>query len=176
MTSDSINEEARIGDERLLEQAAEIIQGCIGELTGTGQHVVALDASATVCDAVRSMIENRVGVVLIVDGERLAGLFSERDVLTRVIAHHLNPVETPVTDVMTESPECLSADAEIVYALNRMTVGGFRHIPIVDNEGRPQAVLSMRDVVQHIVSFYPNEIFNLPANPDANISRQREGA
>lgn len=176
MTTDSINEETRIGDERLNDQMAEIISGSIAELAVIGNRVVSLQKSASVADAVAAMIEHRVGAVLVVENETLVGLFSERDVLTRVVAQGRTPAETPLSEVMTENPQSLTFDEEIVFALNRMTVGGFRHIPIVDGARVPQAMLSMRDVVQHIVSFYPNEVFNLPCTPDGNISRQREGA
>ena len=76
----------------------------------------------------------------------------------------------------TCSGEQLSPDHEIVYALNTMTVGGYRHIPIVDDTGAAIAVLSMRDVMEHIVEFYSDEVFNLPDAPNRAISPRREGA
>ena len=79
------------------------------------------------------------------------------------------PAETPIVDVMTPDPECLCFDDEIVFALNKMTVGGFRHVPILDEDGVPTAVVSMRDVVDHIVSYYSDEVFNLPATPGARV-------
>ena len=175
MSSDNIDEEERIANEQLA-QATEIIRGTIRELSGLNEAVVSLDRSATVADAVNAMIENRMGALLIVEDGKLYGLFSERDVLTRVVAQGRVPAETPITDVMTPDPECLSFDDEIVFALNKMTVGGFRHIPILDNDGTAIAVVSMRDVVAHIVSYYPDEVFNLPSDPDSGLSSQREGA
>lgn len=122
------------------------------------------------------MIQNRMGAILIVDDNKLVGLFSERDVLTRVVAQGRIPAETPIVDVMTPDPECLCFDDEIVFALNKMTVGGFRHVPILDEDGAPTAVVSMRDVVDHIVSYYSNEVYNLPATPESRVSSTREGA
>ncbi|MCP4783643.1 MAG: CBS domain-containing protein [Fuerstiella sp.] len=176
MSSDGIEEEERIANERLNDPDAEFIHGSIRELSGLHDTIVALDRSATVGDAVQTMIQNRLGVILIVEDNKLIGLFSERDVLTRVVAQERVPAVTPIVDVMTPDPECLHFDDEIVFALNKMTVGGFRHVPILDDDGAPIAVVSMRDVVDHIVSYYSNEVFNIPATPDARVSSRREGA
>jgi len=175
MSSDIINEEERVACAQRVE-TAEIIRGTIRELCGLNQRVIALDRSATVADAVNAMIQNRTGALLIVEDGTLCGMFSERDVLTRVVAQRRVPAETPITDVMTPDPECLSFDDEIVFALNKMIVGGFRHIPILDKNGTAITVVSMRDVVAHIVSYYPGEVFNLPSDPAAGLTRQREGA
>lgn len=175
MSSDGIDEEEQIANEQQA-QATKLVRGTIRELSGLNERVVSLDRSATVADAVDAMIQNHMGALLIVEDGKLYGLFSERDVLTRVVAKGRTPAETPITDVMTPDPECLSFDDEIVFALNKMTVGGFRHIPILDKNDTAIAVVSMRDVVAHIVSYYSVEVFNLPSNPDAGLSSQREGA
>jgi len=175
MSSDIIDEEERVADEQQVE-TAEIIRGNIRELCGLNERVIALDRSATVDDAVNAMIQNHIGTVLIVEGGKLYGMFSERDVLTRVAAQGQVPAETPIVDVMTPAPECLSFDDEIVFALNKMVIGGFRHVPILDENGTPIAVVSMRDVMAHIVSFYPCEVFNLPPEPAVGRAGQREGA
>lgn len=175
MSNDIIKEEERVAAEQQVE-TAEIIRGTIREVCGLSERVVALDRSATVADAVKAMIQNRIGTLLIVEDGKLYGMFSERDVLTRVAAQGRVPEETPIVDVMTHAPECLSFDDEIVFALNKMVVGGFRHIPLLDRNGTPIAVVSMRDVMAHIVSFYPSEIFNLPPEPSVGRAGQREGA
>lgn len=175
MSSDSIDEEERIANEQQA-QDTKMVRGTIRELSGLNKRVVSLDRSATVADAVNAMIQNHMGALLIIEDGRLYGLFTERDVLTRVVAQGRVPAETSIRDVMTPDPECLSFDDEIVFALNKMTVGGFRHIPILDKHGTAVAVVSMRDVVAHIVSYYSAEVFNLPSNPDAGLSSEREGA
>ncbi|PYQ20449.1 MAG: CBS domain-containing protein, partial [Acidobacteria bacterium] len=71
----------------------------------------------------------------------------------------------PVSEVMTPDPDSLGPDDGVAFALNRMIVGGFRHIPIVDDEGEPVAMLSQRDVVAFIVSRMPKRILNLPPDP-----------
>ena len=176
MISDRIEEEERIALEQQRDHEAEVIRGSIRELSGLQEEVVALDSKATVAEAVTAMIDNRVGAVLIIEDQKLLGLFSERDVLTRVVAQGRELAETPLVDVMTPDPECLSFDHKLVFALNKMTVGGYRHIPILDKEGVPIAVISMRDVMEHIVSFFATEVFNLPDDPDDSVTRKREGA
>jgi CBS domain-containing protein len=71
----------------------------------------------------------------------------------------------PVSEVMTPEPETLGPDDGIAYALQRLIVGGFRHIPIVDEDGRPLAVLSQRDFVAFILAQLPERILNLPPDP-----------
>jgi CBS domain-containing protein len=176
MISDRIDEEERIAFEQQRDDSAEAIRGCLGELTGLHDQVVALGPSATVADAVTAMIDQRVGAVLVIENQKLLGLFSERDVLTRVVSRGRVLSETPIAEVMTPDPKCLSFDHELVFALNKMTVGGYRHVPILDNDGIPIAVISMRDVMEHIVSFFANEVFNLPDDPEASFTREREGA
>jgi CBS domain-containing protein len=175
MSSDIIKEEERVANEQQVE-TAEIIRGTIRELCGVSGEVISLNRSATVADAVSAMIQNHIGTVLIMEDGKLYGMFSERDVLTRVAAQGRVPAETAIVEVMTHAPECLSFDDEIVFALNKMVVGGFRHVPILDRNGTPVAVVSMRDVMAHIVSFYPSEVFNLPPEPAVGRTGQREGA
>lgn len=175
MANDGIEEEEQIAQEQIDDQASEIIRGSIRDL-GLNKEVISLKPTATVADAVSTMIQHRLGAVLVVDNGKVLGLFTERDVLTRVAAVSGSEAETPISNVMTPNPECLSFDDEIVFALNKMTVGGFRHIPILNSDGVPKAVLSMRDVVEHIVSFYSDEVFNLPSTPRDGVPSKREGA
>ncbi len=140
------------------------------------QPVVCLPSTAKVSEAIQSMAEERVGIILIVDDEKLAGVFSERDVLLKVAAASLDINATSVADVMTRNPQTLRPHNELVYALNLMSVGGFRHVPIVDGDNHPVAVVSMRDIVEYIVSLYPDEVLKLPPSPDQSITQAREGA
>ena len=77
---------------------------------------------------------------------------------------------------MVREPECLAADASIAWVLNKMSVGGFRHVPAVDEEGRPQIIVSVRDVVQFLVERFPNAILNLPPEFGQDRYRTRDGA
>jgi CBS domain-containing protein len=101
--------------------------------------------------------------VLVQREGRIVGIFTERDVLRRVVSVAVNR-ERLVSEVMTPDPETLRPDDGIAFALNRMIVGGFRHIPILDDKGGA-AMLSQRDVVAFIVSRIPKRVLNLPPEP-----------
>ena len=110
------------------------------------------------------MVEHEIGAVLVEREGRAVGIFTERDVLRRVVLRGLDQAR-PVSEVMTRDPETLRLDDGIAFALNRMIVGGFRHVPIVDEGGRPQAVLSLREVVAFIIELLPGRVLNLPPDP-----------
>jgi CBS domain-containing protein len=118
--------------------------------------------SATLREAVGIMREHHVGCVLVVDGDRLAGILTERDLLLKMEGADL---AGPVSRLMTPDPETLQLDDPIVWALNRMAVGGYRHVPLVDSEGRPVGILSVKDIVHYIVALFPNEVLTLPPDP-----------
>ena len=123
--------------------------------------------------------EHRGCVVVTDDGtsnSKLIGIFTERDVLFRVVDRGRNPAALPIGEVMTPDPESLSVHSVVAYALNLMSVGGFRHVPVVDDEHRPAFVISVRDVVEFLVEAFPREILNLPAGPHVVSQRTREGA
>jgi signal-transduction protein with cAMP-binding, CBS, and nucleotidyltransferase domain len=82
---------------------------------------------------------------------------------------------TLVGDVMTEKPTTLEFDAELVYALNKMTVGGYRHLPLLKN-GEPVAVVAMRDIVEYIVSLYQDYVLKSGDEPSQILAHDREGA
>jgi CBS domain-containing protein len=133
-----------------------------------------------VSEAMHGMQKEHRGCVLVTetggsDGP-LVGIFTERDVLYRIIDRGRNPATLPLSDVMTRNPDALPAGSSIAFVLNRMAVGGFRHVPVVDENEHPVAVVSVRDVVQFLVEHFPREIMNLPPEVGGNITRSREGA
>ena len=77
---------------------------------------------------------------------------------------------------MTTEPEALPVEASVAWVLNKMAVGGFRHVPVVDDMGRPAFVISVRDVVEFLVEFFPNDVLNLPPEHRPPRSAKREGA
>jgi CBS domain-containing protein len=125
---------------------------------------VCVSETATIRDAIRLMLDKEIGAVLVEQDGRVVGIFTERDVLRRVATSGV-ALDRPVTDVMTADPEHLGPDDGIAFALNKMIVGGFRHVPILDERGAPLAVLSVREVVAFIVSLLPKRVMNLPPEP-----------
>ena len=130
---------------------------------------------SSVTDAVRAMQGEHRGAVLVTEdgttATKVIGIFTERDVLFRIVDGGRNPAVLGIAEVMTADPEVLQDDQSIAEALNLMSVGGFRHVPVVDSEGRPVFVLSVRDVVQFLVEAFPREILNL----GGGSQREREG-
>ncbi len=136
---------------------------------------VVVTPDATIGEAVRTMKEHRIGCLLVVRGEALVGIVTERDILTKAVGTDVS-TETAVGAIMTSDPETLRLEHELVYALNRMSVGGYRHVPLVDTAGRPVGVVSMRNFIDYIVECLASEVLNLPSDPDNLSGRGREGA
>ena len=135
---------------------------------------IVVDAMSTVSEAIQAMNEHHTGCVLVQRAGKLVGIFTERDVLTKVF-YRDDCRTAPVGEVMTANPETLQADDGIAFALNKMSVGGYRHIPIVESGGKPVGVLSVRDVVDFLVEIFPQEVLNLPPSSDNAIARSLDG-
>ena len=120
-----------------------------------GEHLHDLEASAPIVvgpeaslDAVvETMHRQEADCVLIVSGERLVGIFTDRDAVLKAAGSDLTSLR--VGDLMTPDPVVLRHDDPIAVAIHKMAVGGFRHIPIVE-DGRPTGVVTARDVFAHL--------------------------
>ena len=110
------------------------------------QEVVSAAGSMTVREAARLMKERRVGAILVVEQGKLAGVFTERDVVFRVVAEDRDVRTMPVAEVMTRDPQTIHPDKPFPDALHLMYEGGFRHVPVVE-DGRPVGVISARDAL-----------------------------
>ena len=110
------------------------------------QIILTLDPSATVRTAAREMKKRRVGAVMVMEAGKLAGIFTERDGLFRVLAEDLNPDTTPLSAVMTPNPTTISPDKKLSHALHIMHDGGFRHMPVAE-AGVPLGMVSIRDAL-----------------------------
>lgn len=112
------------------------------------RKVYSVDATRTVLEAARYMMEHNVGAVPVLRNGELMGILSERDIMNRVVAVGRTPGTTAVTEVMTANPRAVSADESIEECLFIMREFGFRHLPIV--EGREvMGLVSLRDVLMH---------------------------
>jgi CBS domain-containing protein len=111
----------------------------------------------------------------VLGGDQLAGIFTERDVLMRVAGRVLEPERTLVSACMTPDPVILPADSSVAYALHIMVLEGFRHIPVMDEAGKPTAVVSMSDLIEYLSDFFNRDVLNLPPEPHVKY-RNREGA
>ncbi|HUO05752.1 MAG TPA: CBS domain-containing protein [Candidatus Binataceae bacterium] len=132
--------------------------------------------STSLAETVRLMQKERRASVLILEDGKLAGIFTERDVLMKIAGRGIDLERTPVAVHMTPDPFTLPSDANVAYALDKMVHEGFRHIPLVDDDGRPTAVVSMRHLVEYLGEIYARELLNIPPDPKAQSFRSREGA
>ena len=104
----------------------------------------------------------RRAAVLVIDGNgRLVGIFTERDVLTRVVARGLTPPATQVRQVMTRDPDALAVTDRVASAVNRMSVAGYRTIPLVDDDRRPVGVVTATHVIKWMADLFPEAVLNL---------------
>ncbi len=135
----------------------------------------ALTGGCPIAEAVARMREHRASCLLVCDTTgKLVGVFTERDLLRRVIAAGRSWA-TPLHEVMTPDPECVAEKDPVRAAIGLMQRGGYRHLPVVDEAGRPVGVLSVKQVVHYIVEHFPAAVYNLPPDPRANPTT-REGA
>ncbi len=126
---------------------------------------VTVPPGTTIGQAARIMKEYRVGCVLVEDAGKLVGIFTERDILAKLVGTGYDPATVAVDGVMTRNPETLTPDDPIAFALQRMSVGGFRHVPLVDSEGGSVGILSVKDIVDYLAEHFPEEILNIPPEP-----------
>ena len=148
---------------------AEVCDNCGADLAGfdvpqatttfhgrlLGEHLdelgtpppLTVEPDTPVDEAIRLMHEAEVDCVLVTDDERLVGIFTDRDAVVKAAGTRLDAFR--VRDFMTPDPVVLRHDDPIAIAINKMAVGGFRHIPIVD-QGRPTGVVTARDVFDHL--------------------------
>jgi CBS domain-containing protein len=104
-----------------------------------------------VIEAAETMASDKVGSVVVVDAGRVAGIFSERDVMMRVVLEGRNPNRTQVEEVMTSRVHSISMSTTGDEALRIMVQEHIRHLPVVDKDGRPQAIVSMRSLLEEKV-------------------------
>jgi CBS domain-containing protein len=120
-----------------------MVRRLIAEVIGN-QQLLTLPRTASVRDAARAMRERHVGSVLIAAADRLEGIFTERDMVFRVVAEGRDPDATALADVMTADPDVLPPQASALDALRRMQDGGYRHLPIIES-GRIVGIVSRGD-------------------------------
>ncbi len=119
-------------------------------LADKGTHVENVSPTATVAAAVARMNERNIGSLLVLDDGRPVGIFTERDVLTRVVGYQLEPAETPVSEVMTNSVITITPDTTIRDAMMIVTDTRCRHLPVV-RDGKVVGMISIGDLTRWVV-------------------------
>jgi CBS domain-containing protein len=146
----------------------------VSRLHPTPPHRLA--PSQTVAEAVELLRRQDVGCVLICEGESLVGVFTERDLLRRILALG-KPLSMPLSACMSLNPVTAQTKDSIGSAVRKMEEGGYRHLPVLDETGQPVGILSVRRIVHYLVEHFPATVYNLPPDPGAvEQCREREGA
>jgi CBS domain-containing protein len=141
------------------------------------QHapLLAVPPDTDVASVVQLMNLQRQTAVLVMEHDRLLGIFTERDVLTRVVPRGLDPRQVRVRELMTENPNVLPESTMLSAALRTLALETYHHLPVVDDSGRPRALISLQTIVRHLLDVFPREIMNAP--PDAEpCPATKEGA
>lgn len=125
-------------------------------------------------EALAQMRENGGDAILVKENGRIAGILTERDVLTRVFGAQVDEAR-PVSEFMTSDPHTLSADASLLEAMQAMESGHYRNVPLVEQDGTVVGLLRQQDVIEFIAEAFPQEILNLPPRPH-QLMDQPEGA
>lgn len=112
-----------------------------------GQALITATRDMTVRNACRLMAEKRIGAMLVVENLRIVGIFTERDALNKVLATSIDPDTTKLSQVMVADPMTIRDDKPLGFALAMMADGGFRHVPVVDDNGTPLGMVSARDAL-----------------------------
>ena len=110
------------------------------------QKILTAGKETTVGEAARLMKKMKLGAVMVVEKEKLIGIFTERDAVFRVLAENRDPKTTRLAEVMTAKPQTITPDRPFGHALHLMYESGFRHVPVVEH-GRPVGMVSGRDVL-----------------------------
>ena len=143
-------------------------------LTITTEPPLIVDHTTSVSAAIEQMCDGRTGCALVTRDGKLVGLFTERDVLNKVLGE-ADALEQPVSAVMTPDPVRLTEDAPIREAVVQMHRGGFRNVPVVDSSDAPVGCIRHKDVITYLVENFADRTLNVPPDPD-QIATKPEGA
>lgn len=135
---------------------------------------IQLSPQQTVAEAVSVLRQEKVGCLLVCENGKLVGIFTERDLMRRIMAPG-KPLTLPLADCMTLNPITVECKESISAAIERMESGGHRHLPVVDETGVPVGILSVKKIVHFIVEHFPSTVYNLPPDPN-KVQGNREGA
>ena len=117
----------------------------------TGKDLLVASPSDSIQKIVKILTTKKKSCVLIYEHGKIVGIVSERKLLTDVAGKYDDLSKVKVREIMTPNPECLKADDPIAYAVNKMALGGFRHVPVLAADGTPISILSIKDVLHYLM-------------------------
>ena len=161
------------GDEEAEMSEAVKIQDPISSL-GLEKPLV-VEAGTNMKNALNLLQQKKQNCLLIINNESLSGILTERDILLKVTGKGFDLDLVTVDEFMTENPEVLSPEDPLAYALNKMHIGGFRHVPIVNDLMHPVGLISINNIISTIADYFSMEIINLPPLERIVDSKMQEG-
>lgn len=138
--------------------------------------VKGIDSDASLNEAITLMQNNKIGSVVCTKNKKVVGILTERDILMKVLGKYGDYKKVSVAEIMTKNPICLREIDSIIYAMNNMHIGRFRHIPIVDSSGGPISMISVKDVVNYFFNSFSDDISNTVSQPYRGPKNRDEGA
>jgi len=129
---------------------------------------------ASLAETIRAMRAAQIGCALVCEGTRLVGILTERDVLNKIVGSEVD-YASEVREFMTPNPRVLSPDDSLGEAIRLMTEKGYRHVPLMDGQGRDAGMVCAKDLVEYIAEHFPAEVVNLPPRLH-QVMRKPEGA
>lgn len=140
--------------------------------------IVTIHISSSTQTAIQLLIEHHVGAAPVVDDEnRLRGIFSERDVLRKILNTTVGDLGAlGIERFMSATPQTAQPEDMLDTAILYMAQGGYRHLPIVNEQNEPIGMVSIRDVISYLVEAFPQEVLTLPPRPIRDAMKAREGA
>ena len=154
----------------------ELLRAAISEVASR-RPAVTVPPDAPVEKALALMRARKVSAVVVVErkkARRVIGVFTERDLVNRALPAR-GWAKAEVRRFMTPDPETLRPSDPVAYALNKMSVGGFRHVPLVDAAGRAAGMITAGDLLGYLVELCPEEVLNLPPEPQLAFHPRAEG-
>ncbi len=139
--------------------------------------IVTIDINCSVNEAIDLLLTNNIGAAPVVEDGYLRGIFSERDVLNRILNKQVGDLDNvSVKQFMILEPQTANPEDSLSTAVLYMARGHYRHVPIVDTENRPIGMVSIRDVISYLVEEFSQEVLALPPRPVRDAMKAREGA
>lgn len=139
--------------------------------------IVTIDINCNTNEAIDLLLKHKVGAAPVIENGYLRGIFSERDVLRKILNKAVGDLDViTVAEFMIADPQTAKPEDSLDTAILHMAHGGYRHVPIVDQENRPVGMVSIRDVISYLVERYSQEVLTLPPTPIRDAMKAREGA
>jgi CBS domain-containing protein len=148
-----------LDDAHLAPPSSEVERSLLGDRISAlaPKRPITVAPTTSVGDVLRLMVQHRIGCVVVADGDQPLGIFSERDALRKLNTEAPELAARPIGEFMTPRPQTLLADAKIAFAVQRMDLGGYRHLPIVGRQGELVGIISARDILRHLTDAMARE-------------------